>query len=59
MLRCKVTVYGVDKHCTWVVHAHSRADLYHEIAELCAAFDKVCGHQIRAITLAKILSEVD
>lgn len=57
MLSCKVTVYGSDDHCTLVVHAHSRADLYHEIAELCAAFDAESGQQIDAIKLDTILSE--
>lgn len=57
MLSCKVTVYGADDHCTVVVHAHSRADLYYEIAELCAEFDAESGQQICAIKLDTILLE--
>lgn len=59
MLSCKVTVFGGDDRFTLVVHAHSRADLYHEIAELCAAVDAESGQQIGAITLDTIISEDD
>ena len=58
MLSCKVTVMNANlEHCTKEVHAHSRADLYHEIAELCAAFDAKSGYQISAIKVDTIKSD--
>lgn len=57
MLSCKVTVYTADDYFCKVVHAHSYPDLYHEIAEVCAEFDAVAGHNIRAITLTEILEK--
>lgn len=55
MFSCKVIVMNKNcEHCTMVVHAHSRADLYHEIAELCAAFDAESGYQIAAIKVDTI-----
>lgn len=58
MLSCKVSVINANlEHCTMVLNAHSRADLYLEIAELCAAFDLECGYQISAIKVDSIKSE--
>lgn len=60
MLSCKVSVINKNcEQCTKVVHAHSRADLYHEIAELCAAFDAESGYQISGIKVDSIKSEDD
>lgn len=58
MLSCKVSVMNKNcEQCTMVVHAHSRADLYHEIAELCAAFDAESGYQISAVKVDTIITD--
>lgn len=58
MLSCKVSVMNKNcEQCTMVVHAHSRADLYHEIAELCAAFDTDTCYQISAIKVDTIITD--
>lgn len=55
MLSCKVSVMNKNcEQCTVVLHAHSHADLYHEIAELCAAFDAETSYQIAAIKVDTI-----
>lgn len=55
MLSCKVSVMNKNcEQCTVLLHANSRADLYHEIAELCAAFDAETGYQIAAIKVDTI-----
>ena len=58
MLSCKVSVMNKNcEQCTVVLHAHSRADLYHEIAELCAAFDTETVYQISAIKVDTIITD--
>ena len=58
MLSCKVSVMNKNcEQCTMVVHAHSRADLYHEIAELCTSFDTDSGYQISAIKVDTIITD--
>lgn len=60
MLSCKVSVINANlEQCTMVLHAHSRADLYHEIAELCAVFDAESGYQISGIKVDRIKSDDD
>lgn len=58
MLCCKVSVMNKNcEQCTMVVHAHSRADLYYEIAELCAEFDTDSGYQISAVKVDTIITD--
>lgn len=58
MLSCKVSV--MNKNCeqyTAVVHANSRAALYHKIADLLAAFDAESGFQISAVKVDTIITD--